>query len=182
MNKCLFIEVISVRDNPLKVGELIPDPPPSVFELVVKDHVPFVNPKSYGLSSAADLKVCINPADYYVTSGDAVEKAKALERAIWHLAGRLRKRSYAIMGKEHGCTTDEAQIKYREGIRPSSPKRFHEYEAAVWKAAGQAVKMRNALLKAKGVNCFLETEWDTIENNRLLCLPKNPRTPRTPRN
>jgi hypothetical protein len=166
-----------VDDELLKVGEPIPDPPPSVFELVGKDHVPFVNPKTYGLSSAADLRDCINPADYYVTSGDAVEKAKALERDIWHLAGQLRKRVYAIIEKEHGCNHVDAQAKFRDGIRPSSPKRFHEYEAAVWKAAGQAVKMRNALLKAKGVNCFLETEW---ERHKLLCIPKNPRTPRKP--
>lgn len=164
-----------MNDELLKVGEPIPEPPPSVFELVVEDHVAFVNPKSYGLSSAGDLRDCINPADYFVTSGDAVEKAKILERDIWHLAGELRKRSYALLEKEHGCTSAEAQALFRDGERPSRPKRFHLYEAAVWKAAGQARKLLNSLQKVKGENCFLETEWDS---HKLLCIPKNPRTPR----
>ena len=153
----------------LKIGEKIPDPPPSVFELVVEEHVPFVNPKSYGLSAAQYLAECINPADYFVTSGDAVE------RDIWHLAGELRKRSYQMIEEEHGCTSAEAQAMFRDGTRPTSPKRFHEYESDVWKAAGQARKLLNALKKAKGENCFLETEWDS---HKLLCIPKNPRTPR----
>lgn len=164
-----------MSDELLKIGEPIPEPPPSVFELVVEDHVAFVNPKSYGLSSAGDLADCINPADYFVTSGDAVEKAKILEKDIWHLAGELRKRSYALLEKEHGCTSAKAQALFRDGVRPSRPKRFHEYESAVWKAAGQARKLLNALQKAKGENCFLETEW---ESHKLLCIPKNPRTPR----
>lgn len=164
-----------MSDELLKIGEPIPEPPPSVFELVVEDHVPFVNPRSYGLSSAADTADSINPADYFVTSGDAVEKTKVLEKDLWHLAGELRKRSYALLEKEHGCSPAEAQALFRDGVRPSRPKRFHEYEAAVWKAAGQARKLLNALQKAKGENCFLETEW---ESHKLLCIPKNPRTPR----
>jgi hypothetical protein len=164
-----------MNDGFAKIGEPISEPPPSVFELVIEDHVPFVNPKSYGLANAGDLTSCINPADYFVTSGDAIEKTKILERDIWQLAGELRKRSYALLEKEHGCTSAEAQALFRDGIRPSRPKHFHEYEVAVWKAAGQARKLLNALSKAKGDNCFLETEW---ENHKLLCIPKNPRTPR----
>lgn len=164
-----------MKDDLIKIGEDIPDQRPSVFELIVEDHVTFVNPKSYGLTGTEYLAECVNPADYFVTSGDAVEKAKILEKKIWHLAGELRRRSYLMIENEHGCTPAEAQAMFREGTRPSRPKRFHEYEAAVWKAAGQSRKLLNALIKAKGEDIFLETEWDS---HKLLCIPKNPRTPR----
>lgn len=162
-------------DELIKIGDDIPSPHPSVFELIIEDHISFVNPKSFGLTGAEYLAECINPADYFVTSGDAVEKAKFLEKNIWNLAGELRRRSYVMIENEHGCTSTEAQALFRDGTRPSRPKRFHEYEAAVWKTAGQARKLLNALIKAKGEECFLETEWDC---HKLLCIPKNPRTPR----
>lgn len=151
-----------------KIGEPISDVSPSVFELVIEDHVPFVDPNEFGLTDTDS----VNPADYFITSGDAVEKAKVLERAVWQLAGDLRKQSYEIIEQEQGCTPSEAQAKYRDGVRPSDPLRFSDYENAVWKAAGQSRRLLNALKKAKGDDCFLETEWD---NHHLLCIPKNPR-------
>jgi len=135
-----------------KIGDEIGDPPPSVFELIVTDHIKFVDPKLYGLSTEG-----IDPSDYFITSGDAVEKAKILDRDIWHLAGELRKELKLLI-------PDDARTIL-----------FKDYEAAMWKAAGQSRKMLNALKKAKGVNFFLETEWD---DHKLLCIPKNPRTPR----
>jgi len=153
------------------IGDPIPDPHPSVFILKVEQHVPFVNPRSYGLHKAEQ----INPQSYFVTSGDAVEKAKVLEKDLWHLAGELRKQSYAIIEREHKVSASKAQQMYRNGTRPSKPKKFHIYEEAIWKLAGQARKLLNALKKAKGENCFLETEWDS---HNLLCIPKNPRNPR----
>ena len=151
-----------------KIGDPIGDDPPSVFELIIKDHVAFVNPKTYRLSKTDS----INPADYFITSGDAVEKARILERDLWNLAGAIRKRVYGIIEKEQKCTHVEAQVKWRKGIRPIKPRRLPEYENAIWKAAGQARKLVVALLTAKGVDIFLETEWN---NHKLLCIPKNPR-------
>ena len=151
-----------------KVGDPFEEPKPSVFELVIEDHVAFVNPADYGITDTTG----INPADYYITSGDAIEKAKVLEKILWKYAGDLRKRTYEIVAEENSCTPLEAHALFRSGIRPQSPSRFSEYEAAVWKAAGRSRKMRNALEKAKGEDCFLETEWD---NHKLLCIPKNPR-------
>lgn len=151
-----------------KVGEPIGEDRPSVFELTLEDHIQYVNPASFGLCGVDS----INPADYFVTSGDAVEKAKVLERELWDLAGALRKKAYALIEEEYRCTPSEAQFKYRKGVRPSNPKRFGDYESAIWKAAGQARRLLNALKQARGDNCFLETEWD---NHRLLCIPKNPR-------
>lgn len=153
------------------VGDPIPDPRPSVFLLKVEDHISFVNPRSYSLFKVEQ----INPASYFVTSGDAVEKAKVLEKDLWHLAGELRKHSYTIIEKEKNVSAAKAQQLYRTGTRPSKPKKFHLYEEAIWKSAGQARKLLNALKKVKGENCFLETEWDS---HNLLCIPKNPRTPR----
>lgn len=146
---------------------------PAVFELVIYEHVPFVDPVKYGLKSQEYIDRCIDPARYFVTSGDAVEKTKVLERDIWNLAGDLRKKSYQIIEKEYGCSAAEAQKKFRKGVRPGKPKLFSEYESDVWKAAGSARKLLNALLTARGEDCFLETEW---ENHRLLCIPKNPRS------
>lgn len=156
----------------MKIGDNY-DIKPSVFELVIYDHVPFVDPTTYGLKSPEYTSRSIDPAKYFVTSGDAVEKTKVLERDIWTLAGDLRKLSYQIIEKEQGCSAAEAQKKFRKGVRPLKPKQFSAYESEVWKAAGSARKLLNALIAARGEDCFLETEW---ENHRLLCIPKNPRS------
>ncbi len=148
-----------------KIGEPFDGPAPAVFELVISDHVTWANPDDYGVKCAS-----VNPADYFVTSGDAVEKAKVLDHDLWQLAGTLRKELYQRVADEQGCDNNKAQELFRNGVKPAG--RFHEYEAAVWKAAGQSRKLINALKAAKGVNCFLETEWDC---HRLLCIPKNPR-------
>lgn len=156
-----------VEERCARVGDPIVGSPPSVFELVVSDHIPLVSPADYGLDREG-----INPNDYFVTSGDAVEKARVLSNDLWQLAGALRKELFQLIAAENGCDNVQAQALFRSGVFPKPPSRFHEYEAAVWKAAGQARKMLNALQAAKGVNCFLETEWDS---HRLLCIPKNPR-------
>jgi hypothetical protein len=152
-----------------KVGEPIIGEHPAVFELVVDDHVAFVDPAAY------DLKDCVglDPNQYFVTSGDAVEKARALERDLWQLAGEVRKQSYQHIADERKVSLQEAQRLYRNGERPKKPKRYSEYETAVWQAAGSARSLLNALKKAKGTNIFLETDRD--EDHRLLCVPKNPR-------
>ena len=97
---------------------------------------------------------------------------KILDRDLWRLAGDLRKEMFRLIAEEHGCDPLKAQELFRGGVRPTNPARFHEYETEVWRAAGQCRKMLNALKAAKGVDCFLETEWDC---HRLLCIPKNPR-------
>jgi hypothetical protein len=153
-----------------KIGEPIVGEHPAVFELLVDDHVVFADPAAYDLRDHVGL----NPNDYFVTSGDAVEKARALERDLWQLAGEVRKQSYQYIADERKVSLQEAQKLYRSGARPKKPKRFSEYETAVWQAAGGARSLLNALKKAKGTNIFLETDRD--EDHRLLCVPKNPRT------
>lgn len=163
-----------MNDQLVKIGESY-DNKPAVFELVIYDHVPFVDPVQYGLKTTEFISRSIDPAKYFVTSGDAVEKTKILEKDIWNLAGDLRKLSYQIIEKEHRCSAAESQKKFRQGVRPIKPKQFSEYESDVWKAAGCARKLLNALIAARGEDCFLETEWD---NHKLLCIPKNPRSQR----
>jgi hypothetical protein len=151
-----------------KIGEPFEaDDKPAVFQLIIEDHVDFVHPKKYGIRESF-----VDPKEYFVTSGDAVEKAKILERDLWKLAGRLRSRVIETIAKECKCTTANARKKYSNGTRTKKPKRLCDYEKAVWVAAGQARRLVRLLEKAKGVDCFFETEWD---NHCLLCIPKNPR-------
>ncbi len=154
-------------DQYFKIGGVIPSPPPDVFQLVIEDHITWADPKSYGVSLQG-----INPKDYFVTSGDAVQKATHLDKDLWHLAGTLRKELFAIIAEEQQCSLTKAQEFFRGGIRPNNMPRLAEYEAAVWKMAGQARKLLAALIQVKGSNIFLETEWS---DHLLLCIPKNPR-------
>lgn len=154
-------------DSYPRIGDEVQDPQPPVFELVIEDHVPWVNPADYGLDHEG-----INPNDYFITSGDAVEKARVLDRDLWQLAGSLRKELFGLIAQEHGCDSIKAQELFRSGVRPSGKARFHEFEQEVWRAAGSCRKLVNALRAAKGENTFLETEW---QDHRLLCIPKNPR-------
>jgi hypothetical protein len=163
----IFDEDSVMTDNYIpRIGDKIDGPPPTVFELVISDHVPWVNPQDYSLDREG-----INPAQYFVTSGDAVEKARVLDKDLWQLAGALRKEMFVLIAGEQDCDPLYAQELFRQGTRPSNHN-FVRYEAAVWKAAGQCRKLLNALKAAKGDNCFLETEW---QDHQLLCIPKNPR-------
>lgn len=150
-----------------KIGQPIGEPAPDVYELVLDDHIVFADPNQHGLPN----EPFVRPSDYFITSGDAVEKTKVMERDLWALAGDLRKRCTQMIADEKKCSYVKAQDHYRKGVRPSC-KGFAAYEEAVWKAAGASRRLLNYLKKAKGKNVFLETEWDC---HRLLCIPKNPR-------
>lgn len=143
------------------------DERPSVFQLVIEDHIKFVNPKTYGIREEF-----INPREYFVTSGDAIQKAKILERDLWRLASNLRQKVIERLMQEGNLTVAKARERYKKGKGPQRPKKLKDYEKAVWAAAGQARKLINLLEKARGDACFFETEWD---DHCLLCIPKNPR-------
>lgn len=150
-----------------KIGAFGDEIPP-VFELIIEEHIEYVNPIHYGVHGVTG----INPADYFITSGDAVEKARVLEKDLWALAGATRTQSYQIIAKENKCDIKKAQKLYSEGVRPKKPSKYKDFESAVWRAAGNSRKLLNALIKARGENIFLETEWN---NHHLLCIQKNPR-------
>lgn len=127
-----------------KVGDNISGQHPTVFELIIEDHVEYIDPADYGL-----IEESINPASYFITSGDAVEKSKILVRDLLLLHSSLSKK-----------------------LETSESQGFRSYIEQVLEVCGQAQALYEALKRARGVNCFLETEW---ENHRLLCIPKNPR-------
>lgn len=156
-----------MEDELAKIGEPLGESPPAIFELVLDDHVPYVNPADYGLDVSG-----IKPHDYFITSGDAIQKAVALERDLWRHAGDVRRIVFEQIAQEHKCTVVQAQELFRRGVRPKKPRRLAEYESIIWRSAGQCRRLRTLLIKARGENIFMETEWS---NHRLLCLPKNPR-------
>lgn len=139
----------------------------AVYELVVLDHVDFVDPSEYDVELEG-----VDPRNYFVTSGDAVEKAKVLEKDCWHLAGEARKLLINGIAKYKKCSHQKAVKLYREGKRPRKLSKLTDFEKAAWKVAGQSRKFVNVLKSVKAENCFLETEWDS---HVLLCIPKNPR-------
>jgi hypothetical protein len=166
---------------------------PPVFELCLADHLNDISLKTFDLDPDTPH---LNPSDYFITSGDAVNKAKKLERDMWSLAHILRnnrpkkvKKSDALKlcvcpkcGSEpddqcrspsgrktkalHSERYNELEKK-REYI-----KQFAEYEKAVWSCARKSREVVKHLIEARSVDCFLETEW---RNRALLVIPKNPR-------
>jgi hypothetical protein len=120
---------------------------PSVFELRVMDHLIDIDPLSHKITTEISQ---IDPRSYFITSGDALAKAKQLEKDLWALAGKLKSST------------------------PKRPtKKYLAYASDVWKCAGKCRSLVNKLQVVKGVNCFLETEWSA--DRQLLCIPKNPR-------
>jgi len=94
-----------------------------------------------------------DPSSYYITSGDAVQKAKYLSGLMWKYAGAARKQLGLMTTKTKACV---------------------EFEKMCWKNAGACNKMICALKKVRGDAVFLETEWNA--EHKLLCIPKNPRS------
>jgi hypothetical protein len=124
-----------------KIGDKIIGEHPSIFELDIKSLVSFINPSSYNLNIEG-----IDPEQYYITSGDAIQKAMALERDI----------------KDH--------LKNIKSM--TQTKKLAKYEQQVRKALTQTKKLIKYLILARGDKKFLETEWD---NHVLYLTPKNPR-------
>lgn len=68
------------------------DKRPAAFTLDILTHVPIVNPDDYNLPCDTPK---INPEDYFVTSGDAVEKAKYMAQQIRKLSKSVTHTGYA---------------------------------------------------------------------------------------
>lgn len=133
-------------DLPLIGNPISGDPPPIAFELRVYDHIQKLDPADYDLGPEYPG---FDPAYYFITSGDAVAKARQLSKDIWALAGKVR----ALAGKK--------------------PKgKVKQYEKACWQAAGNAKRLIGHLIAARGTAVHLET--DRIQH-KLLVVSKNPR-------
>ena len=120
--------------------------PVDVFILETNVYIDIIRPKS-SFVFIEDF----DPSTYFVTSGDAIEKTKALQHDLAEYKVDVQ-RSIEILN----CYTDP------------------ELELLnIIDAAMQGCDMMLAdLYTAKGENCFLETEW--VEHN-ILIVPKNPR-------
>lgn len=128
-----YTKISSLRDS---------DKLADVYELVIDDHIEYVDPKDYKLIGVLDMK----PKEFYVTSGDAVEKTKALVR-------------------EYKLVINQLTAKV-------TSSKLANYVADLIIQQSAAEEMLALLIKARGTNIFLETEWN---QHHLLCIPKNPR-------
>ena len=129
---------------------------PAFFELRLPDFLPCVSPKSFGLP--ADTPT-IDPYAYFITSGDALAKAIRLKKDIQELIPQLHQK-YA----KTRTTNGEKKWIYNKG--------YKKYIKTIIACADCCGEMVNGLCKAKGINCFLETEW---REQHLIVIPKNPR-------
>lgn len=132
------------EDQYPRIGTALPGLPSYI--LIVNDFVcPLSPPPGFGMQP-------INPEDYFITSGDAVQKTKYLCKVLWRYAGQARRELRSIQ------SPTAADL---------------DFEKDCWKQAGAATKMLHALAKVKGEHVFLETEWNSDRTLRVIA--KDPR-------
>lgn len=118
---------------------------PSIFSLNIDDVFPTIDPSSFGF-------IKITPRNYYVTSGDAIQKALYMKNDIINLKkslGEISREGQDNQSFVHQSLMTECD----DAIRSTN-------------------KLLDNLYEARGEFVFLETEWD---DHHLLCIPKNPR-------
>lgn len=135
-------------DHP-KIGEKIDEPAPC-YQLILDDFIEVLLPPTDFPTESLDPKV-MDPNQYFITSGDAVQKTEQLDKDAFTYAGKVRSILYHI---------------------EAPTEAMKEFEQRCWKVAGGIRSMRHALIEARGTAIFMETEWN---NGCLLCIPKNPR-------
>lgn len=131
-------------DDYIRVGDNIPNSYNKPYVLDVYNFIPILTPPK-----SVDMDI-LDPLNYFVTSGDAIQKTRQLGKDLYAYAGQAR----AILNS---------------GKRT---KVMTEFEKECWKAAGGCTTLMNALMKCRGEAIFLECEWN---QHVLLCIPKNPR-------
>lgn len=122
------------------------------FELKLDEYVDFVDPAEYDvvLDKQALEIITVVPAQYFITSGDAIQKVLILNRDYWAAAGAARKLLSGSKNKKHA-----------------------KFCSDLWRMAGKCRVLLNKLRQVKGEHVFLETEWSP--NRTIWCLPKDPR-------
>lgn len=131
------------------LGDYSPDC--SIYRLILEDHIKYVDPAKYGLEIKG-----IDPTDYFITSGEAVAKARVLLK-------ELREHYQEVKTGLHSKLSDNDE--YCEGG-------VVDYLINLERCIQEAATLYDLLFEARANNCFLETEWD---DNILYCLQKNPR-------
>lgn len=126
-----------------RIGRKVEGETDEVYELIISD---FVTPLIPPAGSKLDA---VTPADYFITSGDAIQKTDQLYRDIAGFGRRLQ-----------------------QAIQEESDPKLRELDNQCTKELQGALNMRKALETSRGSSVFMETEW---EQGKLLCIPKNPR-------
>ena len=157
------------------------DSPHAVFELRIWDHLNKIDPTEFGVSDVPSL----NPANYYVTSGDAISKTKQLVKDLKELLAKLKSKSpkgfaasdddmKCVCGKL--CTSKSGVTLHQKACvgyqNRQTNEAYHRYEEAVALCYEKAQILHVKLQDAKGPHCFLETEW---VDHVLKLVPKDPR-------
>lgn len=142
------------------------DQDPQVFELIISEHIPYIRSEVYGLDEKQ-----INPADFFVTSGDAIQKTKYLKLCFEELASELRGKCLEMISLEESNKTKAEKI-FNKNLRDEDWSSLQSYYIDIEKNVAHTQKLISLLEEAKGSNVFMETEWN---NHHLLCIPKNPR-------
>ena len=88
----------------VKIGDPIPEKRPPSYELDILKHVQAVDPKNYGAKG-----ILIDPIQYFITSGDAVSKTKALLKDFTKAASES-KGKYATALKKAVKLTQELVV------------------------------------------------------------------------
>lgn len=140
---------------------------PSVFILDIDEHIQYVNPYDYGLDRDG-----IRPSDYFVTSGDAIEKVKIMENNYKRLYNDLLDEYIYYISRYENCSKLKARELSEIDYQLKQPPHFLQYLRAIGLAVQQTIILKDILYRIKGPNCFLETEWD---QHVLSCVAKNPR-------
>ncbi len=130
-------------------------------------------PKSPNIPKELDKALVFNPKDYFVTSGEAIEKMKYMiidiDNKTIKLYDILLK---SIMGSIKGKKPEAAAYLKSGQKLPKSLLPYKTYYDFIGTCKKEAKLLLILLRKFRGTNCFLETEWDS---HRLLCISKNPR-------
>jgi hypothetical protein len=123
---------------------------PDSFELEIDDYLWVFEPAQYGLNLPP-----IDPKRYFVTSGDGICKIEHLEKDYFKLID--------VITQE----VEQKQLSTDELIRRQNCLQ------ATLALAGRARWLWYKMTLARGPYLFFETEWN---NNKLICIPKNPRS------
>lgn len=112
--------------------------------------------------------ICVDPKQYFITSGEAIIKCAVLEKDLWDIYQIILKKAFETLKKEF----DDPIVGLRSGKLFKIDEELQLCLTQVWHSACQARHLMIHLTEARGPNLFLETDW---AEGQVVCYPKNPR-------
>ena len=162
------------------VGEAASSPH-TVFELRIWDHLTHIEPSLFNLDDVPTL----NPADYYITSGDAIAKTNQLIKDLDILLSKLKPTTCGSSDqKQDGfkcacgktCISKSGMTLHKRlctlCLSQVKSGAYAAYRKAVAGCLINAKILVSKLLDARGPHLFLETEHI---DHRLMLVGKDPR-------